>query len=84
MNFEYPEKRLYNQLLYFGGLWDVEKAKTKAKGLREYDAIKERVVVLAETNRELFGSLKAVVDAYAKKCGRQWVDMGGLFGFAAK
>jgi DNA polymerase alpha subunit A len=84
MNFEYPEKRIYNQLLYFAGLWDAEKAKARAKSMREYETVKERVVVLAETNRELFGSLKGVVDAYAKKCGRQWVDMGGLFGFATK
>ncbi len=30
MAYEYGEKRLCNQLLYFAGLWDVEKAKEKA------------------------------------------------------
>jgi len=32
MNYEYTEKMMYNQLLYFSSLWDVEKAKNKAKG----------------------------------------------------
>jgi DNA polymerase alpha subunit A len=32
MHYEYTEKMMYNQLLYFASLWDVEKAKTKAKG----------------------------------------------------
>ena len=58
--------------------------KPKAKSERAYEGVRERVVVLAEGNRELFGSVKAVVEGYTRKCGRQWVDMGGLFGFAAK
>lgn len=32
MHYEYTEKMIYNQLLYFASLWDVEKAKGKAKG----------------------------------------------------
>lgn len=32
MRYEYTEKKLYNQLLYFSSLWDVEKAKCKAQG----------------------------------------------------
>lgn len=32
MSYEYSEKAMYNQLLYFGSLWDVEKAKMKARG----------------------------------------------------
>lgn len=84
MSYEYSEKKLYNQLLYFASLWDVEKSKEKAKTLREFVDVKDRVMVLAETNKELFGQLKAVVDAYLKKCGRQWVEMDTLFGFAMK
>jgi DNA polymerase alpha subunit A len=84
MNFEYSEKRLYNQLLYFAGLWDVEKAKERARREKEFEDVKERVVVLAEGNREVFGVVKGVVEGYLRKCGRQWVDMGGLFGFALK
>lgn len=79
MSYEYTEKMLYNQLLYFQSLWDVDKAKAKAKG--EY---KERIFALAEHNRERFQTLKAVVDSYLDKCGRQWVAMDSLFGFALK
>lgn len=83
MAYEYPEKRLYNQLLYFAGLWDVDKAKGSAKGQKEQE-IGDRIMVLAETNRARFGVIKGAVDAYLKKCGRQWVEMDSLFGFALK
>ncbi|KAI9700773.1 MAG: DNA-directed DNA polymerase alpha catalytic subunit pol1 [Candelina mexicana] len=79
MSYEYTEKMMYNQLLYFQSLWDVDKAKTKAKGEN-----KERICALAEHNRERFGTLKGVVDSYLDKCGRQWVAMDSLFGFALK
>ena len=84
MQYEYTEKKLYNQLLYFASLWDVEKSKTKAKSQKEYAAVRDRVVVLAETNKDMFGQLKMVVDAYLRKCGRQWVEMDSLFGFALR
>jgi DNA polymerase alpha subunit A len=84
MAYEYSEKRIYNQLLYFAGLWDVDKAKEKAKALREFEDVRERVVVLAESNREGFGVVREVVEGYLRKCGRQWVDMGGLFGFSVR
>lgn len=32
MHYEFTEKMMYNQLLYFASLWDVERAKTKVKG----------------------------------------------------
>lgn len=84
MGYEYPEKKLYNQLLYLGALFDVEKAKTKARSGKEYADRADRIVVLAETNMDRFGDIKAVVDAYLRKCGRQWVEMDTLFGFALK
>lgn len=84
MSYEYSEKKLYNQLLYFASLWDSEKAKEKAKSLKEFAEVKDRVMVLAETNKDLFAQVKTVVDAYLKKCGRQWVEMDTLFGFAMK
>ncbi|PYH47528.1 DNA-directed DNA polymerase alpha catalytic subunit POL1 [Aspergillus saccharolyticus JOP 1030-1] len=31
MSYEYTEKQMYNQLLYFAGLWDVEKARRAAE-----------------------------------------------------
>jgi DNA polymerase alpha subunit A len=84
MSYEYSEKKLYNQLLYFAALFDTEKAKTKAKTEKEYAQKKDRIVVLAETNKTAFEDIKAVVDGYLRKCGHQWVEMDSLFGFALK
>ena len=44
----------------------------------------ERILALAEHNRERFGTLKGVMDRYLDKCGRQWVAMDSIFGFALK
>jgi DNA polymerase alpha subunit A len=79
MNYEYTEKAMYNQLLYFQSLWDVEKAKKKAEG-----ESKERIGILAEYNRKRFETPAGIVEAYAKKCGRVWVQMDSLFNFALK
>jgi DNA polymerase alpha subunit A len=91
MRYEYTEKMMYNQLLYFASLWDVEKAKTKVKGQDRgknayheivwigTDIMTERVMALAEHNRVRFGTLKGVVEKYLDKCGRQWVAMDSLF-----
>ncbi|TVY92235.1 DNA polymerase alpha catalytic subunit [Lachnellula willkommii] len=75
MRYEYTEKMIYNQLLYFASLFDVEKAKMAAKGTD-----KEKVMALAEHNRVKFSTLKGVVEKYLDKCGRQWVAMDSLFG----
>ena len=84
MTYEYPEKQIYNQLLYYASLWDVEKAKKKAREMKDENEIKERIVVLAEANRSAFESIKSVVDSYLRKCGRQWVEMDSLFSFALR
>jgi DNA polymerase alpha subunit A len=86
MSFEYGEKALYNQLLYFQALFDVEKMK-RAAGLREVKIepeLKERMSVVAEMNRERFETARRVVKAYLDRSGRQWVAMDQLFGFALK
>ncbi|KAI9671256.1 MAG: DNA-directed DNA polymerase alpha catalytic subunit pol1 [Trizodia sp. TS-e1964] len=87
MGYEYSAKRMYTQLLYFQCLWDVDRAKGTvavstpgAAGAAE----RELVAAMAEHNRQRFGTAKAVVDRYLDKCGRQWVDMDSLFGFAAQ
>ncbi|KAF9893880.1 DNA-directed DNA polymerase alpha catalytic subunit pol1 [Aspergillus nanangensis] len=50
MTYEYSEKQIYNQLLYFAGLWDVDKARTAA--LKEASGEKkDSVAALAEFNR---------------------------------
>jgi DNA polymerase alpha subunit A len=84
MGYEYTEKSLYNQLLYYASLFDVEKMKDGevVKGLSADE--KEKVRVVAEHNRLRFGTLKGVVESYLRRCGRQWVEMDLLFGFALK
>lgn len=84
MSYEYSEKKLYNQLLYFAMLFDTERAKNKAKSDKEYTDRRDRIVVLAETNKDRFDGIKTVVDGYLRKCGRQWVEMDTLFGFALR
>ncbi|KAJ5368598.1 DNA polymerase alpha catalytic subunit [Penicillium cataractarum] len=79
MAYEYSEKQMYNQLLYFAGLWDVDKA--KATAAKESGEKKDSLAALAEFNRIRFGTIKTVVDGYLKKCGRQWVEMDTLFRF---
>lgn len=85
MRYEYGEKRLYNQLLYFARLWDVDRARTAVAAAASASVTRqerEKVEALAEWNRDRFGTCRAVVEAYLAKCGRQWVAMDGLFGFA--
>ncbi|KAJ0417328.1 DNA polymerase family B-domain-containing protein [Aspergillus carlsbadensis] len=84
MSYEYTEKQMYNQLLYFASLWDVDKAKAaaeKEKGANGGSEKKESVAALVEFNRVRFGTVRGVVEGYLKKCGRQWVEMDGLFKF---
>jgi DNA polymerase alpha subunit A len=84
MAYEYGEKRLY-----FASLWDVERAKREVRGGgkggvpegKEGRERRERVEALAEWNRERFGTMAGVVDAYLRKCGRRAVAMDGLFAF---
>ncbi|KAG9255176.1 uncharacterized protein F5Z01DRAFT_36549 [Emericellopsis atlantica] len=73
MRYEYTEKAIYNQLVYFASLWDVDRAKTNATE----DA--DKIMALAEHNRVRFGTVKGAVDKYLDKCGRQWVQMDTLF-----
>ncbi|KAJ9270292.1 hypothetical protein DTO212C5_3535 [Paecilomyces variotii] len=80
MTYEYSEKQMYNQLLYFAGLWDVDKAKVAA-GKEQGGEKKDSVMALAEWNRVRFETVKEVVNGYLKKCGRQWVEMDSLFSF---
>ena len=77
MRYEMGEKELYNQLLYFRGLWDVEGKALKVDGDGEE---KEKVMAVAVCNRERFGTLWGVVEGYLKRCGRVWVQMDALFG----
>ena len=84
MAYQYGERALYNQLLYFRGLWDVEKAKNKMAGAKRGEERLEKVKALAEWNRERFETCAGVVEGYLAKCGRVWVQMDSLFGFALR
>ena len=87
MRFEFGERALYNQLLYFRGLWDVEGMDRDSKQVKSEDADadeKDRRRALAAHNRERFGTCRGVVEGYLAKCGRVWVQMEGLFGFALR
>jgi DNA polymerase alpha subunit A len=85
MSYEYTEKQMYNQLLYFASLWDVDKAKAAAEkekgGASGGSEKKESVAALVEFNRVRFGTVRGIVEGYLRKCGRQWVEMDGLFKF---
>jgi len=83
MQLEYSEKQLYNQLLFLSRCFDVEKATKVQEGKKKTEDA-ERVSVLAEMNRNSFGVLRGVVEAYLDKSGWGWVSMDGLFGFALK
>lgn len=81
MRYELSERDMYNQLVYFATLFDVSKAKAKAaagEGGISTEA-KDKICVLADQNHKRFGTVKAVVDRYLDKCGRQWVAMDTLF-----
>ncbi|CDK24331.1 unnamed protein product [Kuraishia capsulata CBS 1993] len=94
MRYKYSDKDLYNQLLYFESIFDVEKAKkNQLKPLSTGEADVENrprqigqseLAALAEQNVELFGTCRNVVDKYLNECGRRYVDMGSFFKFMAQ
>ncbi|KAL2134192.1 hypothetical protein VTI74DRAFT_813 [Chaetomium olivicolor] len=88
MRYEVGERDVYNQLVYFAGLWDVERARKMAlegnnngveNGGVPKGEVRDKILALAEHNRVRFTTVKGVVDKYLEKCGRQWVAMDTLF-----
>lgn len=86
MRWEVSEKSVWNQLVLWERTFDVERAKERARsGVKvEEGGDREKVCVLAEVNRERFETVRGVVKGYLDKSGRQWVDMGSLFGFMGR
>ena len=82
MRYEYSEKEIYNQLLYFRKLFDVDAGDLVGGGSVKVEGREEKVKVLREVVRERFGTCAGVVDGYLKRCGRVWVQMDTLFSFA--
>lgn len=81
MRYEFSERDMYNQLVYFATLFDMTKVKAKAiageGGITT--EMKDKICVVADQNNKRFGTVKGVVDKYLDKCGRQWVAMDTLF-----
>lgn len=77
MRYEYSDSGLYNQLLYFDSLFDVDRMKKPSGGDEEVD----RLSALAEHNRIRFETSRRVIASYLKKCGRRYVDMSSIFSF---
>jgi DNA polymerase alpha subunit A len=84
MHYEIKERDVWNQLLYFQSLFDVERMAKDDVAKGEEEAKREKMKVLVEVNRERFGTLKGVVDRWLERNGRQWVQMDSLFAFAMK
>ncbi|KAF1813024.1 DNA polymerase alpha catalytic subunit [Eremomyces bilateralis CBS 781.70] len=86
MQWEYGEREVYNQLIYLSSMFDVDKIKQKVKDGKEVGAVemKEKLNVLADQNRERFGTLMNVVKGYLDRNGRRWVAMDSIFAFALK
>jgi DNA polymerase alpha subunit A len=83
MHYEIKERDVWNQLLYYQSLFDVDRV-SKEDVLKAEGEGREKIKVLAEVNRERFGTLKGVVDRWLERNGRQWVQMDSLFSFAMK
>jgi DNA polymerase alpha subunit A len=83
MTYEIKERDVWNQLLYYQSLFDVDRV-SKEDVLKAEGEGREKIKVLAEVNRERFGTLKGVVDRWLERNGRQWVQMDSLFSFAMK
>lgn len=89
MRYKYNDKELYNQLLYFESIFNVDKNKAQElKRLYEDDdkakpaeMNKNQVILLTEQNREFLGICNQVVNKYLNDCGRRYVDMGSIFDF---
>jgi len=85
MSYEVKERDVWNQLLYFASLFDVDRAGKSEGGTKAEEVeSREKMKVLAEVNRERFGTLKGVVEKWLERNGRQWVQMDSLFSFALK
>ncbi|KAH6026933.1 DNA polymerase [Parastagonospora nodorum] len=83
MHYELKERDVWNQLLYYQSLFDVDRV-AKEDVIKAEGEGREKIKVLAEVNRERFGTLKGVVDKWLERNGRQWVQMDSLFSFALK
>lgn len=79
---QYTDAMLYNQLLYYRSIFDSSKALESAKSLSGSRA--EELQAIALRNQPLYQEILSMLEAYLDKCGRRYVDLGGLFSFMNK
>lgn len=89
MQWEVREKDVWNQLLYYQSLFDVDRVvKGSGTGQQQKGGSdgedQEKIKVLAEVNRQRFGTVRDSVGRWLERNGRQWVQMDSLFAFARK
>ncbi|MBW0461024.1 hypothetical protein O181_000739 [Austropuccinia psidii MF-1] len=77
MSYEYTDKMLYDQLLYFDSLFDPTKAEKKVKGASTAGTVAN---ILRVNNKSLL-ALRSVVERHFKWNGRRFVAMDSLFSF---
>lgn len=84
MRYEYTDKELYTQLLYFDSLFNSDKAKSLLETARkEKDSVAivqaEKMVVLCSQNAGRFTAARKVVNKYLSNCGYRYVNMRDIF-----
>ncbi|SCZ87769.1 BZ3500_MvSof-1268-A1-R1_Chr2-3g05237 [Microbotryum saponariae] len=77
VHFEYNDLQLYNQILFFDTLFDLERARTKAASTTTQDQVNE----IMDAQKPTFETLRSVITKHLEKNGRRWVNMQSLFGF---
>ncbi|KAI9622842.1 hypothetical protein KEM48_009775 [Puccinia striiformis f. sp. tritici PST-130] len=77
MSYEYTDKMLYNQLLYFYSLFDPSKAEAKFKDTSKSDIITKTL----EGNQQALATLRGIVHRHLQKNARRFVAMDALFSF---
>lgn len=80
VGYEYSDRTLHNQIRYMASLWNVDKTRAKKALPKEQ---RELVDARAVLNQDRFKIVSDVVQRWLEKCGRGWVSMETVFGFAA-
>ena len=81
VRYEYSEKAMYNQLLYFRSLFNVDAQEGAGGAVKVEAGEREKLKILREMMRDRFTTCRDVIEGYLKKCGRVWVQMDTLFGY---
>lgn len=94
---QYSDSKLYDQLLYFDTLFDMDRAIAKVAGTAKQGAprsviklfcvvadgrlFSDAVHARINANRPLLEQLRSIVTKHLEKNGRRWVSMQSLFSF---